>query len=319
MTRPSTGRAAPGRRPPSESSWTEWSAREAPKIDAAIRAAIPRAGDVPSSLSQAMRYALFPGGKRLRPLLAVLGHRSCGGRHPEIYRLSAACEMVHTFTLIHDDLPCMDDDDFRRGRPTCHKAFGEATAVLAGDALLNLAYEVLSNLRCAPSHKAALIQTLTRAVGGSGVLGGQIDDLEAEGREIGESRLRRIHERKTASLIAASLRMGAILGGAPRARIVALDRFGTELGNLFQIVDDLLNVEGTEEALGRPAGGDERLRKASYPRIVGLDGTRRRIRMKGEAAREAASVFGGMAPLFSNLVDVVMSRVRCHSRKEGVA
>jgi geranylgeranyl diphosphate synthase type II len=266
-----------------------------------------------------MRYSLFPGGKRLRPLLAILGHRAGGGASGGIYPLSAACELVHTFTLIHDDLPCMDDDDLRRGRPTCHKVFGEATAVLAGDALLNLAYEVLAGLRCESSRKAALMSTLSRAVGGSGVLGGQVEDLEAEGRDITEGHLRRIHDRKTASLIRASLRMGAILAGAPASRVGLLDRYGYELGHLFQIVDDLLNVEGTEAALGRPAGGDERLQKASYPRILGSEATRRRIRKRKAAAMRAASAFVGMSPLFGDLVESVVARVRCTPGKEAVA
>ncbi len=266
-----------------------------------------------------MRHSLFPGGKRLRPLLAILGHRACGGASPEIYPVAAACELVHTFTLIHDDLPCMDDDDLRRGRPTCHKVFGEATAVLAGDTLLNLAYRVLSGLRCEPSRKAMLIATLADAVGGSGVLGGQVDDLEAEGRDVSEAHLRRIHDRKTASLIRASLRMGGILAGAREPRLALLDRFGTEVGHLFQIVDDLLNVEGTEEALGRPAGGDARLRKASYPRILGSDATRRRIRIRSAQAVRVAAGFGGMRPLFEDLVQVVVARVPGIPGKEAVA
>jgi geranylgeranyl pyrophosphate synthase len=290
--------------------WSSWLAGQGPRIEQAILAALPHAGRVPVSLRAAMKYALFPGGKRLRPALVVLGHRACGGRHPEVYRLAATCEFVHTFTLIHDDLPCMDDDDLRRGRPTCHKVYGEAIAVLAGDALLNLAFEVIASLRCDGERKGELVGILSRAVGGGGVLGGQVEDIEAERVEIKEKGLKRIHERKTASLIAASLEMGGVLAGAGRTELVRLRGYGLELGRLFQIVDDLLNVEGTEAELGRPAGGDERLAKATFPRIVGLDGTRRRISARAGAARRAAAGLNGMQEIFEDLVHVVAGRVR---------
>jgi geranylgeranyl diphosphate synthase type II len=257
-----------------------------------------------------MRYALFPGGKRLRPALAMLGHAACGGRDPQITRVAASLELVHTFSLIHDDLPCMDDDDFRRGRATCHRVYGEALAVLAGDALLNLAYELLAGLRCAPQRRVAVFSSLATAMGGGGVLGGQVDDIAAEGVRIGEGALRRIHARKTASLIAASLVMGGELAGAPRARIRDLDGYGRELGLLFQLVDDILNVEGSTEELGRPAGGDEKHRKATYPSVVGLEGSRSRMRRRASAARARARSFGPWSGLFEDLIRVVISRVR---------
>jgi geranylgeranyl diphosphate synthase type II len=282
---------------------------ESPQIEGALRAVLLHERGIPASLRAAMRYSLFPGGKRLRPALAVLGHRLCRGRDPEIYLLASCLELVHTFTLIHDDLPCMDDDDFRRGRPSCHKAFGEGLAVLAGDALLNRAYEIVASLRCHPRRKGAILATLASAVGGSGVLGGQVDDLAAEGRRVGERELRSIHMRKTASLIAASLRTGGELGGGSPVELRALDKYGLELGLLFQIVDDLLNLEGTTEQLGRPAGGDERRRKATYPRVVGRAATLRLLMIRVRAARRAARGFGRWSPLFDDLVRAVASRV----------
>lgn len=288
--------------------WGRWLEGELPRIEVALRDILRLRRDVPLSLQRAMRYAVFPGGKRLRPVLAVLGHRTCGGRSARIYRVAASLELVHTFTLIHDDLPCIDNDDYRRGRPSCHRAFGEALAVLAGDALLNRAYEVLSEERDV-ARRAAAIRSLARAVGGTGVLGGQVDDIAAEGRRVTEETLRGIHRRKTASLISASLRIGAEFAGATRESLRVLDRFGDELGLLFQIVDDILNVEGSEKDLGRPAGSDARLKKATYPRIVGALAARSQARRRARAASRTAATFGRMAPVFEDLVHAVASRV----------
>ena len=297
------------RGPADDSAWPSWLRNELPRIEVALRAVLRRGTGIPRSLREAMHYSLFPGGKRLRPALAVLGNRVCGGRGREIYRLAASLELVHTFTLIHDDLPCMDDDDFRRGRPSCHKAFGEGLAVLAGDALLNLAYENVASLHCAPRRKGEILATLAGAVGGKGVLGGQVDDLAAEGRSVSERTLRSIHLRKTASLIAASLRIGGEMAGGRRATLHKLDRYGLELGLIFQIVDDLMNLDGTAEDLGRPAGGDERHRKATYPRVVGRDATRRLLAVRVRAARRDAQGLDRWSPLFVDLVRAVASRV----------
>lgn len=256
-----------------------------------------------------MTYALFPGGKRIRPALVLLGHRAAGGRHGEVYTIAACAELVHTFSLIHDDLPCMDDDALRRGRPTCHRVYGEALAVLAGDALLNRAFELLSEIDCEPGRRAAILSCLASAMGGSGVLGGQVEDVEAEGQEIDEKSLERIHRRKTASLISSCLRMGSLLAGARPEVVREVGRFGEALGLLFQITDDLLNIEGTETQLGRPAGGDERLAKATYPRIVGLDAARRRARLlSGRAVRYAPDTTP-WGEIFRDLVGLVANRV----------
>ncbi len=256
-----------------------------------------------------MSYALFPGGKRIRPALVLLGHRSAGGRHGEVYAVAACMELAHTFSLIHDDLPCMDDDDFRRGRPTVHKVFGEAIAVLAGDALLNRAYEILSGIDCEPGRRAAILSTLATAMGGAGVIGGQVEDIEAEGRQIDERALARIHRRKTSSLIVACLHAGALLAGARDDALREIVRFGDSLGLLFQVTDDLLNVEGTREQLGRPAGGDERMAKATYPRIVGMGRSRDRARRLAARARGLAPGSSPSGAILRDLVDRVAGRV----------
>lgn len=305
---------APSNAPPE--SWAAWMRAERQRIESGIRSVLRPSGSGPASLRRAMRYAVFPGGKRLRPGLALLGHRVCGGRDPEIYRLAASLELVHTFTLIHDDLPCMDDDDYRRGRPTCHKVFGEALAVLAGDALLNLAYEALIRLKTDPKKKAAVLASFASAVGAGGVLGGQVWDIEAEGIEISRAALHQIHLRKTASLITASLRMGGELAGAGKRRLESLDRFGRQLGLLFQLADDLLNVEASAKVLGRPAGGDERLRKATYPRLLGSRRSHERLKRLVRAGRACAFEFGPWSPLFEDLVIAVASRVPKVRRKE---
>ena len=297
-------------------SWAAWMQVERPRIESGIRSVLRPSGAGPVSLRRAMRYAVFPGGKRLRPGLAVLGHRVCGGRDPEVYRLAASIELVHTFTLIHDDLPCMDDDDFRRGRPTCHKVFGEALAVLAGDALLNLAYEALVQLRTDPKKKAAILTSFASAVGIGGVLGGQVWDIEAEGVAISRAALHQIHLRKTASLITASLRMGGELAGARQPRLASLDRFGRQLGLLFQLADDLLNVESSAKILGRPTGGDERLRKATYPRLLGSARSHERLRRLVTSGRRCAREFGPWMPLFEDLVLAVARRVPTVRLKE---
>jgi geranylgeranyl pyrophosphate synthase len=257
-----------------------------------------------------MRYAIFPGGKRLRPALVVLGHQVGGGRLPEIYELSACLEFVHAFTLIHDDLPCMDDDDWRRGRPSCHRAFDEATAVLAGDALLNLSYQTLARASLSPARRERLLTTLAGAVGTAGVLGGQMEDLLGERREVSEIELRRIHAHKTGSLLGASLRFGAEAAGAPEARARRLERFGAELGLLFQVVDDLMNADAEASELGRPTGGDQRHAKATYLRLLGREGAHaRRLRLHRKLHRSAGE-FGAWSRLLSEAADYVNDRAR---------
>jgi len=227
----------------------------------------------PKSLHEAMRYSLMAGGKRLRPILCLASFEHCGGRNSgddlPVHYAMAALEMVHTYSLIHDDLPCMDDDDLRRGSPTVHKKFGEALAVLAGDALHVVAFELM-----AKTGQIAAVAELSEAVGTLGMLGGQIADLEAEGRQATRSQIRNIHTRKTGALIRGSVRIGAILAGADRETITRLTSYGERIGLAFQIVDDILDIEGDAKILGKEVGSDSKNQKATWPAVVGLEQAR---------------------------------------------
>jgi geranylgeranyl diphosphate synthase type II len=224
----------------------------------------------PKSLHAAMRYSVMAGGKRLRPMLALAAYEYCDGA-PEnaaqtVHLAMAALEMVHTYSLIHDDLPCMDDDDLRRGRPTCHKQFSEAIATLAGDALHVVAFELM-----AQTGSTKVVIELARSGGTSGMLGGQVADIEAEGRKITRNEIENIHRRKTAALIRGSVRIGAMLAGVDEAGLQRLSRYGQKIGLAFQIVDDILDIEGDPTLLGKQVGSDARNEKATYPAVVGLD------------------------------------------------
>jgi len=267
------------------------------RVDEALGRFLPEVDEAPTAacparLAAAMRYSVLGGGKRLRPVLALLAAEACGA-DPAI-ALPAACalEMVHTYSLIHDDLPAMDDDDLRRGRPTCHKAFGEATAVLAGDALLTLSFEILCRHTRPSEAAAASVLTLAEAAGAAGMVGGQMADLEAEGRsDAALAALEGIHRRKTGALLRASLRLGALAAGATEATLRALDSYGQGVGLAFQIVDDLLDVQGDEAKLGKRVGKDSGLGKWTYPAVLGVERSRERAR---QVALEAAAA---LAPL----------------------
>jgi geranylgeranyl diphosphate synthase, type II len=250
--------------------------------------------DVPEPLREAVEYALSTTGKRLRPILCVLAYRA--GRAVEavpeaFYQLSCALELVHTYSLIHDDLPCMDDDDLRRGRPTLHRVFGNARATLAGAALLPLAMQVLERnavaLEIALRSRVALAQELCAAAGAEGMVGGQLLDLESERRAVDGPGLERIHRLKTGALLTAALRIGAIAAGSAPELLNALTQYGQALGLAFQIADDLLDVEGSSADLGKTAGRDLALNKASYPALYGLAGARRLARAKVAEAKTA--------------------------------
>jgi geranylgeranyl diphosphate synthase, type II len=246
----------------------------------------------PSRLLAAMRYSLLGGGKRLRPILALMAAEACGGDPESALPAACALEMVHTYSLIHDDLPSMDDDDLRRGRPTCHKAFDEATAVLAGDGLLTLAFEILA--RDLPERAAArCVVALAEGGGPIGMVGGQMADLQAEGRlDANLEELEAIHRRKTGALLRASLRMGGIVAGADEVVLEALDTYGHAVGLAFQIVDDLLDVQGDEAKLGKRVNKDHGLGKWTYPGLLGLEGSRRHAR---ELADEAVAALAPLA------------------------
>jgi len=225
----------------------------------------PKTGPA-SRLTDAMRYSLFAGGKRIRPILALAVYELFGGQGQAIFYATSALEMIHTFSLIHDDLPCMDDDDFRRGKPTNHKAFDEATAVLAGDALCIRAFELLGY-----TGNANCVATLSRSLGTDGMLGGQMEDILCEGKQVTIEQVQFIHLHKTAALIEASLVMGAQLAGASEDQTQAIAQYGYNIGLAFQIVDDILDIVQTTETLGKDAGSDALREKATYPAVLGLE------------------------------------------------
>ena len=255
--------------------------------DALLKKYLPPASEEPRILHEAMRYRVMAGGKRLRPMLALATFEYCGGltdgEDLPIHYAMAALEMVHTYSLSHDDLRCMDDDDLRRGMPTCHKKFGEAVAVLAGDALHDIAFELLAR-----TGSAQTVAELARAIGTEGMLGGQMADVEAEGREVTREDVVNIHRRKTGALIRCAVRLGAILAGADEQKLTRLTEYGEKTGLAFQIVDDILDIEGDQQWLGKKVGSDDKNQKATYPGAVGLEQARL------DAARlldEAVSVF----------------------------
>ena len=241
---------------------------------------LPEESRNPESLHRAMRYSLFSGGKRVRPVLALAGAEAVGGKPEEVIGLAAAIELIHTYTLIHDDLPALDDDDYRRGRLTCHKVFGEAVAILAGDALLTKAFELLTDRKAFPAVPAdRLVEVagqIARTAGSTCLVGGQVVDLESEGKQIDLPLLEYIHVNKTGALIVASVTAGARLCGADPERLRSLTRYGECVGLVFQITDDLLDVTGDREALGKSTGGDRARGKATFPRVLGVSESRAR-------------------------------------------
>ncbi|WP_145277421.1 polyprenyl synthetase family protein [Tautonia plasticadhaerens] len=285
------------------------------RVDAALDRYVPGdddpGADCPPRLAQAMRHSLLGGGKRLRPILALMAAEAVGAE-PDV-ALPAACalEMVHTYSLIHDDLPAMDDDDLRRGRPTCHRAFDEATAILAGDALQALAFEVIARDLSPAEAAARCCLELAVASGPIGMVGGQMADLQAEHRtDATAPALEAIHRRKTGALLRAGLRMGAIAAGAAEAELDALDRYGRGVGLAFQIVDDLLDVQGDETKLGKRVGKDSGLGKWTYPGLLGVDGSRRRARQVAEDAVSALEPLGDRAARLRALALDLLERDR---------
>jgi len=282
-------------------------------VDAALDRALPRDGDWPGELHRAMRYSLFAGGKRLRPVLALAAGEACGGANDELLRFACALEMVHTFSLIHDDLPAMDDDDLRRGQPTCHKVFGEAMAVLAGDALLNRAFELLAELPPAADpglvrRRLQAIALLGAAVGTAGLIGGQVEDMAHEGREVDAATLERIHRAKTGALLRACVDGGALLAGAGPEDRERLARYGAAVGLAFQVVDDVLDATEPAERLGKTAGKDAKAKKATYVRVHGLDAARQAAASLLAEALAAIEPMGDRAALLRGLARFVVER-----------
>ncbi len=257
-------------------------------VDKALGEFLPRASARPATIHRAMRYSLFAGGKRLRPILCLAAAEACGGKPEAALPAACAVECIHTYSLVHDDLPCMDDDDFRRGRPTSHKVYGEGIAVLTGDALLTVAFEILTATRETPRYKTRdFFRELTVAAGSRYLIAGQVADLEAEGRKSSLAELKFIHEGKTAAMIAASLRLGAMSANASPSILKALTLFGQKLGLAFQVIDDILDVTQTSEKLGKSAGKDVAAQKTTYPALLGLEASRDEARRLTEEAMAA--------------------------------
>jgi geranylgeranyl diphosphate synthase, type II len=283
--------------------------RVRPRVDAALNRALPSGQSVPRRLHSAIRYSVFAGGKRLRPALCLLACESTTGRSAQAMPAAVALEMIHTFSLIHDDLPGMDDDDWRRGRPSNHKVFGEGMAILAGDALLALAFETLAR---APLGRARdprpLLRTVTRATGTGGMIGGQAMDLLSEGKRLPLSRVLAMHRRKTGMLIRGSLLLGAQIGGASPAAMRRFAAYGDRVGLAFQIVDDLLNIRSTRRAIGKTAGSDKARRKATAPASAGVERAEREAARLLAEARGIAPRLGRRAAEFESLAEFILRR-----------
>jgi geranylgeranyl diphosphate synthase type II len=301
---------------------TAYLARATAAVNRALDRLLPSERARPTTLHRAMRYSLFAGGKRLRPALCLAAADACGGDWDEALPLACAIECIHTYSLIHDDLPCMDDDDWRRGHPTCHVKFrtgedaagrkrGEALALLAGDALLTLAFELAGHCRAWPrySHRDILLE-IARAAGSRELIAGQVADLEGEGRRVTAGELRYIHERKTAALLRCSARLGGMSANCTPVQLQALNDFGHHVGLAFQVIDDILDVTQSSEMLGKTAGKDVAAQKATYPAIIGLERSRQIAAQLTNRAFAALQPFRGRAAALDALAHFLLRRDR---------
>jgi geranylgeranyl diphosphate synthase type II len=280
-------------------------------VDAALDRVLPAESEPPETLHRAMRYSVFAGGKRLRPVLVIAGAEAVGGRMDDVMPTACALELIHTYSLVHDDLPAMDDDDFRRGAPTNHKVFGEAMAILAGDALLTLAFRLVADNATRGMEAGRLrdaIADIADAAGHAGMVGGQVVDLESEGKAVGAETVDYIHARKTGALIRAALCAGARFSGANAGEMRALGVAGAALGLAFQIVDDILDVVSSSEELGKTAGKDEAQQKATYPAIHGIEASRGRAAELIREAEAALVEFGPRAEQIRALGRFILDR-----------
>ena len=282
-------------------------------VDKTLESLILPAKTFPSSVFEAMRYSLFAGGKRVRPVLAIAAAEALGAGTAGLLPIAGALELIHTYSLIHDDLPAMDDDDFRRGKPTCHKAYGEAIAILAGDGLLNSAFEVLSDPRrlksITPARLLAIIREISTASGVLGMVGGQVVDMESEGKDIDFATLEYIHTHKTGALIRASVRVGALYAKAGKPQLKALTRYGELVGLAFQIADDILDITGKQEVIGKDAGSDIKKGKKTFPSLYGLDESRGRAVEVVDGALSALKSFDKRADPLRDLAKYIITRV----------
>ena len=288
---------------------TQYVAERTARVDATLDRLLPSESTAPTRLHQAMRYSVFGAGKRLRPVLCLAATEAIGGDTEPALIPAAAVEILHTYTLIHDDLPAMDDDTLRRGRATCHIAFDEATAILAGDALLTLSFEWLTQTRCAPPHSAIdLVRELATASGSTGVIGGQMADIEGETTPLTIEQLVYIHTHKTGDLIRAAVRLGAMTAGATDVQLAALTAYAEHIGLAFQIADDVLNATGTAEQLGKAAGTDAALGKMTYVAAYGVEGAREKAAALITRAKAALAKLPGNTEPLAALADYVVTR-----------
>jgi geranylgeranyl diphosphate synthase type II len=279
------------------------------RVEQTLDRLVPPETENPATIHKAMRYSLFAGGKRIRPLLAIAAANAVADASPGVESAACSLELIHTYSLIHDDLPALDNDDLRRGRPTCHKVFGDAMAILAGDALLTLAFEVLSKLDITNERRIHLVQELSTASGTvGGMIGGQVNDIEGEGRVPTAHLLESIHRAKTGALLKASVRMGGIYAGADAHELAALTRFGEHIGLAFQIVDDVLDVEQSSEQLGKTAGKDAAQKKITFPAVYGIERSREMAEEERLAAHVALRLFDDRADRLRELADRIVHR-----------
>jgi len=278
-------------------------------VNRALDRLLPSERTRPATIHKAMRYSLFAGGKRMRPVLCIAAAEACGGREADSMPLACAIECIHTYSLIHDDLPAMDNDDFRRGKPTNHKVFGEGIAVLAGDALLTQAFEIAAQCKTFPRYPhEKMILEIAKASGSLQLIAGQVADLEAEGKKISAVQLKFIHERKTSALLCCSVRLGGMSANCTPAQLRALTDFGYHVGLAFQVIDDILDVTQTSEQLGKTAGKDDAVQKATYPAIVGLEKSRQIAAQLTNKAFAALKIFKGKAIALEALAEFLLKR-----------
>lgn len=281
-------------------------------VDQALDQALPPASGAPSQLVEGMRYSVFAGGKRIRPVLMIAACEAVGGSAAQVLPAACALELIHTYSLIHDDLPAMDDDDFRRGRPTNHRVYGEAGAILAGDALLTEAFALLARFQAFPGLSAETvlqaIQIIAEAAGALGMVGGQVVDMASEGQQVDLSTLESIHNRKTGALIIAALQTGVLIGGGDKAALAAVTRYGQAAGLAFQVADDILDVIGDQALLGKDVGSDQARGKVTYPSLLGLDGARLRARELMEEAMAALQPLGAAAGPLREIARYIVDR-----------
>jgi geranylgeranyl diphosphate synthase type II len=279
-------------------------------VDECLEKLLPPESEEPSTIHKAMRYSVFAGGKRIRPILVLASGESLAGERGVLLQIGAAVEMMHTYSLIHDDLPALDNDDMRRGLPTCHKAFGEAMAILAGDALMTRCYQILADLPgLSHSARISVIREVAAATGTiNGMIGGQVVDLESEGKPIGERMLEYIHSSKTGALLRACVRCGALAAGAGPRELKALSEFGNKIGLVFQIMDDILDITSSSEILGKTAGKDEKVQKATYPAFYGIEASHQKANELVASAIDDIRNFGEKAKPLRSLAHFIINR-----------